>query len=154
MKFRALACGALLSIAGPACSDSKPSTGSGDKIVNDAHPQPPSQPPDDAGYADAWNYNTPDGYAPFAACQKCGCSSSTGYCLGGIGGRTSIESCDFPDGGADAGGPPQIGCNVYPPECAKAPSCTCLIDALKPIFNCYPVCSLVKGVYSVYCPNP
>lgn len=157
MSLRALgAAGIVLaSIAAVAlaCSDAKPPVGDGNTVINDTHSaptSPPHEPPPYDGDAAA------DGYAPFAACQACKCPASSSYCLGGTTGRTSIESCALPDGGPDAEpNPPQIGCNYFPPECAKTPTCTCLLDALKPHFPCYPVCAQTNGgPLTVYCPHP
>ena len=160
LSLACFACAGALALA-QACTSTSPTQSVGDRVVNDTHTQPtPTSTGDDdsgaplfdAGY-EHHSYDVPDGYAPNKICDECACASSeagAGFCFGGGSGATAPPaSCTGPR----EAGVIEVGCNPFPPECASAPTCECLIDALHGKLPCYTVCSN-KGGFRIYCPNP
>ena len=146
--------GGALGASAAACSDdSNAPTGKGDTVTyTDATMQPQQSMTDasedysffamvDSGYPGA-----PDGYSPYALCQKCGCPK-TEYCFGGGTGYTSFNG--ICDGGGDAFA---LGCQPIPAACVADASCECLIESVSNNVPCFPVC--VQNSLTVYCPNP
>jgi hypothetical protein len=154
-----------------ACSDAAKPLGSGDTLTNDtagedAYSPPIPQPPSDGGEGGA----TDSGYAPaLGTCSSCSCDPTKNYCFSG--GTPLMATRVFPLSGPgfgeptpDAGPPPPPctllpagsvanGCTPLPAACAAAPSCTCLLGALQPLYSCYLVCTPTPGYLEVYCPD-
>jgi hypothetical protein len=150
------ACALCVALWAPACNEdpSKP-LGSGNVVIVDvdATDQPPTPPaddgPDDSPFAPVDSpYGTiADGFAPYAVCATCACSSST-YCFAGGRGYDAFSgTCASAPA---SGGHPAIGCMPIPSACANEPSCPCILGALSPVLPCYSVCS-EQGLV-VYCP--
>lgn len=166
----------LTALLGSACSESTVAGGTGNDVIDDTRPEPrpPANPdpPVDASADVSDALTSADGAAP-ATCGGCACTPDAHYCFGGAPPRgldpvspdvaDAASSSDAGDGG-DAGPaacplPPdastvQAGCNDLPAECAAAPSCECILNALQPKYSCYLVCKVPGPQFLVYCPNP
>jgi hypothetical protein len=144
--------GGSLACAMAACSADDASstpTGHGDTVYVDVDSTMQPGPSTDAGPDSPFarvdgGYAIPDGYEPFAVCQKCDCPA-TDFCFGGGTGYTTFSgTCKQTTFG--------VGCNPLPAGCSGDSDCDCLLMATADKFPCYAVC--VQNNRAVYCPNP
>jgi hypothetical protein len=163
-RSRAVALVAVAWLVGAAiaCSESTKPLGNGDDVISDIDSASQGPPPEEAGdegdgYSifspvDSGYPAAPDGYAPLAFCQQCGCPAGT-FCFGGGTGYTTFNGDCHADGGPITEAGPSLGCFPIPSACADTDAaCDCLIQAVSPYTTCYPDC--VNNTNVVYCPHP